>query len=90
MGKPHRRIAWRLGEVIEVKPETPRTNSLILGRASPHLRLRPDASCGGGGNYSGRLGTRPRVREDRTLRTHWRLELWTTNSGWMATPQRVL
>ena len=43
-GEPHRRIAWRLGEVIEGIPETPRTKSLILGRASPHLRLRPDAS----------------------------------------------
>ena len=42
-GKPHRRIAWRLGEVIEVIPETPRTKSLILGRVAPHLRLRPDA-----------------------------------------------
>jgi hypothetical protein len=30
-GKPHRRIAWRLGEVIEFIPQTPRTKSLILG-----------------------------------------------------------
>ncbi|MGH3109098.1 MAG: hypothetical protein ACRDN7_10910 [Rubrobacter sp.] len=34
-GKPHRRrIAWRLGEVIEIIPETPRTKSPILGRAA--------------------------------------------------------
>ena len=49
-GKPHKRITWRLGEVVEVIPETPRTKSPILGRAAPHLRLRPVASCGGGGN----------------------------------------
>ena len=49
-GKPHRRIAWRLGEVIEVIPETPRTKSPILGRAAFHLRLRPEALCRGGGN----------------------------------------
>jgi hypothetical protein len=30
-GKSERRIAWRLGEVIEGVPETPRTKSLILG-----------------------------------------------------------
>ena len=30
-GKPHKRIAWRLGEFIEVIPETPRTKSIILG-----------------------------------------------------------
>jgi ferredoxin-NADP reductase len=30
-GKPHRRIAWRLGEVIEAIPETLRTKSLVLG-----------------------------------------------------------
>jgi ferredoxin-NADP reductase len=30
-GKPYRRIAWRLGEVIEAIPETLRTKSLVLG-----------------------------------------------------------
>ena len=34
-GQAHRRrIAWRLGEVIEIIPETPRTKSPILGRAA--------------------------------------------------------
>jgi hypothetical protein len=56
-GKPQRRIAWRLGEVIEVIPESSRTKSLILGSAPPHLRLRPDASCAGGDGCSGRLET---------------------------------
>jgi ferredoxin-NADP reductase len=40
-GKPHRRIAWRLGEVIEVIPENPRTKSLILGRAALNFLCGP-------------------------------------------------
>ena len=40
-GKPHRRIAWRLGEVIEVIPENPRTKSLILGSAPLNFLCGP-------------------------------------------------
>jgi ferredoxin-NADP reductase len=40
-GKSHRRIAWRLGEVIEVIPENPRTKSLILGRAALNFLCGP-------------------------------------------------
>ena len=53
MGKPHRRIAWRLGEVIEVIPETPRTKSLILEvpeweghKAGQHVDVRLTAEDG--------------------------------------------
>jgi ferredoxin-NADP reductase len=52
-GKPHRRIAWRLGELIEVIPETPRTKSLILGvpgweghKAGQHVDVRLTAEDG--------------------------------------------
>ena len=53
-GKPHRRrIAWRLGEVIEIIPETPRTKNLILGvpgweghKAGHHVDVRLTAPDG--------------------------------------------
>jgi ferredoxin-NADP reductase len=51
--RPHRRIAWRLVEVVEVVPETPRTKSLVLGapgweghRAGQHVDVRLTAPDG--------------------------------------------
>jgi ferredoxin-NADP reductase len=52
-GKPHRRIAWRLGELIEVIPETQRVRSLLLEvpgweghRAGQHVDVRLTAEDG--------------------------------------------
>ena len=48
-----RRILWRLAEVIEVVPETPRTNSLVLEdpeweghKAGQHVDVRLTAEDG--------------------------------------------
>jgi ferredoxin-NADP reductase len=50
---PRRRLAWRIGEVVETRPETPRTKSLILDvpgweghRAGQHVDVRLTAEDG--------------------------------------------
>ncbi len=78
-GKPHRRIAWRLGEVIEVIPETPRTKSLILGvpgweghKAGQHVDVRLTAPDGYQAQRSYSIGSAP--EDGRLMLTVDRLE----------------
>ena len=47
------RLAWRIGEVVETRPETPRTKSLVLGvagweghKAGQHVDIRLTAEDG--------------------------------------------
>jgi ferredoxin-NADP reductase len=53
VGVQPRRLLWRLGEVVEVVPETPRTKSLVLGvpgweghKAGQHVDVRLTAPDG--------------------------------------------
>jgi ferredoxin-NADP reductase len=78
-GKPQRRIAWRLGEVIEVIPETPRTKSLILGvpgweghKAGQHVDVRLTAPDGYQAQRSYSIGSAP--EDGRLMLTVERLE----------------
>ena len=78
-GKLQKRIAWRLGEVIEVIPETPRTKSLILGvpgweghKAGQHVDVRLTAPDGYQAQRSYSIGSAP--EEGRLMLTVERLE----------------
>jgi ferredoxin-NADP reductase len=78
-GKPHRRIPWRLGELIEVIPETPRTKSLILGvpgweghKAGQHVDVRLTAPDGYQAQRSYSIGSAP--EDGRLMLTVDRLE----------------
>jgi ferredoxin-NADP reductase len=78
-GKPHRRIAWRLGELIEVIPETPRTKSLILGvpgweghKAGQHVDVRLTAPDGYQAQRSYSIASAP--EDERLVLTVDRLE----------------
>jgi ferredoxin-NADP reductase len=78
-GKLHRRIAWRLGEVIEVVPETRRTKSLILGvpgweghKVGQHVDVRLTAPDGYQAQRSYSIGLAP--EDGRLMLTVDRLE----------------
>ncbi len=51
--RSRRRLAWRIGEVVEIRPETPRSKSLFLGvpgweghKAGQHVDIRLTAEDG--------------------------------------------
>src|SRR3712207_3841656 len=77
-GRP-RRLSWRLAEVVEVVPETPRTKSLILGvpgweghKAGQHVDVRLTAEDGYQAQRSYSIASAP--EDGRLMLTVERLE----------------
>jgi ferredoxin-NADP reductase len=74
-----RRLAWRLAEVVEVVPETPRTNSLVLEvpgweghKAGQHVDVRLSAEDGYQAQRSYSIASAP--EDDRLVLTVERLD----------------
>ena len=66
MADAPRKLAWRIGEVVETSPETPRTKSLFLEipdwdghRAGQHVDVRLTAEDGYQAQRSYSIGSAP-------------------------------
>ena len=77
--RPQKRLAWRLGEVVEIIPETPRTKSLVLEvsgweghKAGQHVDVRLTAPDGYQAQRSYSIASAP--EDGRLILTVDRLE----------------